>query len=337
MLKVFNIKSFFLSIVCYFILFSLLNFKQIEKNINKKTKYDLKAQLSTENITEDVNINNAVVDISTHFKKKEIANESLCNITFVSAYFQISSKHAVEEYKTWMTNLFSNKMCMVFYYEEDLQVKPKEEQKNTYIFKHVVLSEVAAAFFNRTEEFWIHQTRLDPEIGIHKSYQLYWIWGLKTHFLEEVALSNPFQSEVFFWFDAGYIRSDKYTYKDWLKLQVPLPMKKHKGIFILRLAFYTEKHKKVNEHGKIDWDFSSENHLGGGAFGGNVDSIRHWSKLYKDTFQYYTEINRFLGKDQSLFSTMCLTQLNMCRFVDPDPNLNDIWFGMIPFITGDMQ
>ena len=168
MLKVFNIKSFFLSIVCYFILFSLLNFKQIEKNINKKTKYDLKAQLSTENITEDVNIHNAVLDISTHFKKKEIANQSLCNITFVSAFFQISSKHAVEECKNWMTNLFSNKTCMVFYYEEDLQVNPKEEQKNTYIFKHVVLREVAAAFFNRTEEFWIHQTRLDPHISIHK-------------------------------------------------------------------------------------------------------------------------------------------------------------------------
>lgn len=300
----------------------------------------------------NININKKPMLKNTLLNKKQFdlqnSLKTSCTITFISAYFKVPSKHSEQEYEYWMSNLFSNKMCMVFYYEKEnlpssnnafnlVEFLNNPAHENTLIHIPVDLGKVADTFFNKSEQFWDHQTKMDPELHLHKSYRLYWIWGLKSHFLQEVASSNPFQSEIFFWIDVGCIRDQKYTNKNWLTLQPPLKMKEVEGIFMVNNAPFTANHRKINKEGKLDWDFTNEYHLAGAIFGGSASSIARWTDLYKSTLQYYAEIDRFAGKDQNIFATMCLSHHNLCRFVDPDPSLNDIWFGMIPFITGELN
>jgi hypothetical protein len=55
------------------------------------------------------------------------------------------------------------------------------------------------------------------------------------------------------------------------------------------------------------------------------------------TFNYYADAKRFAGKDQSVYASMCLENSDLCQFVVADPNLYNIWFGMIPFLLGIHQ
>lgn len=328
-------------------MFNEKNKKKKFKNISDPYKiqfFNEQLSNSSENL---VTLSKENTYINTNHKNiKELPQKNSCSITFVSAYFKVPSKHSDQSYEYWMSNLLSNSMCMVFYY--DAQILPSSEnafnlvdfllnyaQETTMISIPVVLNQVAYSFFNKSEEFWNFQTKLDPEIHIHHTYFLYWIWGLKSHFLQEVALSNPFQSQVFLWLDAGYLRDGKYCNQNWLNLQVPTIMKKIDKIFVLLMRPFEEVHKKLNKNNKTDYDFTNENHLGGGAIVGSANKIKQWTKSYKDTFEYYISINRFVGKDQNIFATMCLSDPDLCYFIPPDYRITDPWFSVIPFITGE--
>ena len=53
-----------------------------------------------------------------------------------------------------------------------------------------------------------------PVPSQHRHYQLYWVWGLKTFFLNATAASDPFRSRHFFWIDAGYFRDALHDGRD---------------------------------------------------------------------------------------------------------------------------
>ena len=44
---------------------------------------------------------------------------SFCNVTIVTAYYRMSSKHSNEEYLSWMTNFLTLQDCMVIFTQED--------------------------------------------------------------------------------------------------------------------------------------------------------------------------------------------------------------------------
>jgi len=51
-------------------------------------------------------------------------------------------------------------------------------------------------------EFETRQRDLDPEKYIHNA-ELYGIWTAKSWMIERAAIEDLFQSEYFFWVDAG--------------------------------------------------------------------------------------------------------------------------------------
>ena len=44
---------------------------------------------------------------------------SFCNVTIVTAYYRMSSKHSNEEYLSWMSNFLTLQDCMVIFTQED--------------------------------------------------------------------------------------------------------------------------------------------------------------------------------------------------------------------------
>ena len=42
-----------------------------------------------------------------------------CNVTIVTAYYKIRSKHSSEEYLSWMTNFLTLQDCMVIFTQQD--------------------------------------------------------------------------------------------------------------------------------------------------------------------------------------------------------------------------
>lgn len=278
---------------------------------------------------------------SNHNKKHFVyqnTQQEKCNITFVSAYFKLDSKHDFDHYNKWLSNFFSNEMCLIFFHDGSDAIE--KYSSDLLVFKKFILVDLeslALNFFNKTLDWWQQQTNLDPEIHIHKSYKLYWVWGLKTYFLNEAVSMNLFQSSVFFWIDAGCIRSDKFTNENWKHLSIPKPVLENDGIFMVNLNNFSPKQIRLNFDGVSEYDFSREDHIAGAIFGGQKNSMVKWKTAYLKTFDNYATFGRFAGKDQSVYASLCLENRGLCQFVIPDSNLYDVWFGMIPFITGTQK
>lgn len=286
---------------------------------------------NSENKNKPYKKNNTVVSISKSHK-------FVCNITFVSAYFKLDSKHDVNEYKNWLSNFFSIEMCLVFFYDDISNVAQYKNASLIHrVFIHVNLDRVALNFFNKTTDWWNDQTLLDPEIHIHKSYKLYWIWGLKSYFLNKAVELNIFNSSAYFWIDAGCIRTSQYTHENWKFLPIPQTVLNQNKIFLVNLYPFKTEQFQLNANGYSDADFSKEDHIAGAIFGGQKLSIEIWKRAYLKTFNYYADAKRFAGKDQSVYASMCLENSDLCQFVVADPNLYNIWFGMIPFLLGIHQ
>ena len=44
---------------------------------------------------------------------------SFCNVTIVTAYYRMNSKHSNEEYLSWMSNFLTLQDCMVIFTQPD--------------------------------------------------------------------------------------------------------------------------------------------------------------------------------------------------------------------------
>ena len=204
------------------------------------------------------------------------------NITLVTAFFKIKSKHSYNDYLKWMINFLKVNRSMVFYIEKSLskiikKIRPKEFENKTiwieynmkdfYSYKHYL------KVFKETYN-------IDFEKKIH-SVPLYLIWAEKCKFLENAIIKNYFNSKCFYWVDVGYFRNStkiKSYINDW-------PSSKNcfedpRVIFnVLRTSSKTEieelKNFNINTHLK----FQKKINVGGNMFGGQSKYIKRFVKL----------------------------------------------------------
>ena len=247
-----------------------------------------------------------------------------CPITFVTSYFRVDSKHSHGEYDAWMRNILGTSMCLVIFTDETSRFELSE----TRLVKVVDMRDEIRVF-NQTTEFWERQLAVDSERSIHRSYELYWIWNLKSVFLNSVAVENPFASEYFFWLDIGCVREPMPDF-DWGSSWPPAAvMREHERIFVGNPYAY--------ESGdNAETSFEHTNRLAGAIWGGHAAAIPIWTGRYMTVFRDYVEKGRFVGKDQSEMSTVCVRWPDMCRLVVPQAGFGDIWFAMLPFLMGRM-
>ena len=232
-------------------------------------------------------------------------NYLMDNITLVSAYFNITSKHKYKEYLEWTNNLLKINASMVFFIDKSMiniirKMRPKEYENKTiwipiqikdfYTFKH----------FNKD---FIETHKIDIEKRIH-NVPLYLIWAEKCKFLEKAVINNYFNSKCFYWIDAGYFRDSRKIKKylnNWPSTKNCF--KDPRVIFnVLRNISKSEIEGLTNFNKSIHKEFQKKINVGGNMFGGQAEYIKTFSNLYYNTIKLFIKKKIFIGKDQNLFA-----------------------------------
>jgi hypothetical protein len=250
----------------------------------------------------------------------------------VTAYYKIKSKFTHQKYKDWMTNFLTLKDCIVVYTTEDMEDEIRSLLPRGYplsfIFKPLNESNVAQAV---SPHGWSKQEKMDKEVAIGHSRELYWIWNEKSFFLEEVSEINPFGTKYFAWLDIGAVRHTRFNYK---RLMEYIP--KQKGIILLQINPFTPDELRL-ENGKCPTDFSKVDRIGGGMIAGDRSSIKKWTIHFTKVFDRYLAEGRFAGKDQSVMATTCV-ETDLCLMVTtPKQFQADKWFFLQDFFMGRYQ
>lgn len=149
--------------------------------------------------------------------------------------------------------------------------------------------------------------------------------------MAESARLNPFNSDVFFWIDAGYIRGDDYRDNDWVYLVPPSVVMSCEGLYINLIAGLEDRERMIGPDGQALAEIAhSSPRFAGGFFGGTKEAVLSWESALLQVFGEYVRKGKFTGKDQNMFASLCLQNASLCNII----HLSHEWFGMIPFILG---
>jgi hypothetical protein len=253
------------------------------------------------------------VDHHHHHHYKKRTDSQHCVTTFVTAYFDIPSKHSRQEYEKWISN--QGNTCLLIFTDA-----PELWAVAGQMIIHTSLRDEGRAL-NMSSEFWNKQRLTDPESMIHKSPWLYIIWNLKPYFISTAVRLNPFSSEYFFWIDAGYTRTPKIGNARSL---VPV-LKNNNTVYFMLIEHFTRQEMIGNFQYTTGMD-----RIAGNMFGGHGSAVRSWSSLYYTVFNEYVKKGWFVGKDQNIMNTLCVEHPSMCSFFSTLVCYynEDVWFTM---------
>lgn len=125
---------------------------------------------------------------------KEKNNNIYPNITCVSGFWKVKNKHG-DNYDNWFQNTLRINCPYVFFGDENSLEVVKRHRKDLPTF-YIELN---------IEDFFTHQLK-DKMIThpVHcPSVELNLIWNEKIFLIEKALEKNPFNSDFFFWIDAG--------------------------------------------------------------------------------------------------------------------------------------
>ena len=245
--------------------------------------------------------------------------------TVVSAYYNMKSRADQDTYKKRMRLFLENIAChLVFFTDEPLVDFVKDCRKN-FKDRTIVMP------INRTEwvsnikfsdEMWDSQHERNPEKELH-SKDLYKLWYEKKEFVLTAIELNPFDHDDFIWMDAGIIRDDDIIplIKDNFPVANRIPLDR---ILLLNVNPFmaADEVRKNNVVG----DFSRKDRIAAGIIAGHSNTWLKWTDIYDDTFTRYLEADMFVGKEQSIMSTIVLENKNLISLINPPKNFSKKWF-----------
>ena len=205
------------------------------------------------------------------------------NVTIVTAYYKIKSKHSLHKYINWIKNFLQIKKSMIFFidksfYKNIIFKRPKNLRKKTLWIKTDIKD--FYSYNNFYQEF--NKTyELDIEQKTH-SVPLYLIWAEKCNFLKTAVLKNYFNSKCFYWVDAGCFR-DKRKMKKYKNILTSSKKCEEDG----RVTFNEIKQiseSKIEDLQKFNYEahleLQSNYNVDGSFFGGQSNYIIKFSDLY---------------------------------------------------------
>ena len=241
------------------------------------------------------------------------------DLTLVSAYYQMKSKHPSSEYLSWIRNILLLNKSLVFFTNKKLMPILKKfrpiklyyktifvelEMEDFYVYKHFKKE------FNKS--FYI-----DPENSYH-SVPLYMIWAEKNMFLKRAISNNTFHSKCFYWVDAGYFREKRVNMKKYVN-SWPSTKKclEDKRLLMGQVKdfSYFEKKKIINFDIAALKKLQNGINVIGGLFGGQVDNILKFSDHYYRAIDEYIKKNLFIGKDQNIYTFVAFSHPEIVKLV----------------------
>jgi len=257
-------------------------------------------------------------------------------VTLVTAYYKVPSKHSHTEFLGWMEGLLQTKDHLVIFTEEwfipvmETVMNGSRDSSNTrYITDNISDSMVANRY---SPDAWAAQLSVDREAALHKTVETYWVWNNKAEMVRRVVEQNPFNSNLFFWVDIGYLRTSggRYKNKRWVRREL-FPTS---CITTLVVEDFTGEDMELGEKGESEVEFNNPKwRLAGGAWGGHAESLHAWHHHYYTTLDKYMEEQRFAGNDQAIMATTCMNTPSLCCMVNPPKDYWNSWFWFDIFLA----
>lgn len=240
------------------------------------------------------------------------------DLTLVTAYYEMVSKHSKRDYLRWMNLTLQVNRSMIIFSSKDFINKIKKirpaylHNKTVFIVLEI---EDFYSYKNYLNEF--NKTHnIDPEKFRH-SVKLYLVWAEKCYFVKKAIKRNYFNSTCFYWIDVGYFRekneigkfihnwpSSKKCYEDKrvVFVQVRKIPEEERNLY---LNFDIEAHKK----------FQLKINVAGGMFGGYYPNVLKFINLYYQTIRVFASKNIFIGKDQNIFSYIAFAHPELVKLI----------------------
>jgi hypothetical protein len=255
-------------------------------------------------------------------------------VTVVTAYYPVKSKHKVDKYLEWIRQFWPAVPCNLVFFTDPHLVKPVESllegRKGQTIVAGVPFQELNA-FHAMSPAIWQLTGLKDPEREIHTP-ELYALWYEKKEFVRRAIQMNPFGSEFFVWCDAGICRYKEYIpYLNNFPVVERLPRGK---MLVLQVSPFQDEDKAPKGDG-ICGDFLRRNAVGGGILASDQAGWTAWSAAYDAMFMRYWVAGRFVGKDQSIIASVALEQPDLFQLVSPPDGVPGLlkWFYLLFYLS----
>ena len=170
-------------------------------------------------------------------------------------------------------------------------------------------------------EIFQAQHAIDHEKTIH-SVELYLIWNEKSHFLKRAAteiekLFKEQHNNKFVWCDIGCFRTPNTRFLQWPDAsKIP-----DNQMLILEV----DPLRDPNDTPVLP-DLTRLNHIGGTIFAGSSSAILKWHDAYFAMLERLYAMGRFVGKDQTIMSSVYIDQPELCFCVKYPQGYYDRWF-----------
>ncbi|GAA5823002.1 hypothetical protein JCM5353_007849 [Sporobolomyces roseus] len=268
-------------------------------------------------------------------------------VTIVSSFYRIDTgkKHRISEYQEWLTNfLGSVELPIIFYCAPSMAAYIRNLRGNkpmTLIADYSDPFEMPPLLALGGKSWAEKQYQIDPEQRWHVP-DVYGVWTAKPWIVRDASDRNPFDSEYFFWVDAGSFR-DAQVKHDFSAL--PSVLSKTFASLpsdTILLAATTEPFAegldfvKGAKAGAIP---DREDRLQGGWFGGKKEGVEMWEEAVKEVTVRQSALGRFAGKEQPIWTQAArlnwrkIYVQNMALRTGSDCG-SDLWFGFEYFADG---
>jgi hypothetical protein len=244
--------------------------------------------------------------------------------TIVTGYFRVPSKFKPGRYDGWMKNMLSLQDAMVIFTQPDLvdQIKDlRQHAVDRTVIIPLPLDDLPIGSLYPTS-FWQDQLERDPEKGIHRSYQLFWIWLSKSWCVTQAIRMNVFDSDLFVWSDIGCFRSGEYNTKTMIQHRENVPPNE-----IIQMAhhkpnppqeeLYYDKYKK-----------SSNFYHSGSQFAGYKDTWLKFHERFLETIDRFLEKKMIIVEDQVVLQSTCLSYPSLCAYIPSSEVKDNNYFGL---------
>ncbi len=241
--------------------------------------------------------------------------------TIVTAYFNIpKSKANHATYIQWMQNMLVIQNRMIIFCDESSAELLKSLRKGNPCATIIVETTFEEFYCYKYIDIFRAQHEIDHEKNIH-SVELYLIWNEKSNFLKmAIEIEKLFKAphnDKFVWCDIGCFRMPNTKFLQWPDAS-KMPDDK-----MLLLEVYP---LNCSDDTSVLPDLTRLNHIGGTIFAGSSDAILKWHDAYFAMLEHLYAMGRFVGKDQTIMSSVYIDKPHLCFCVKYPDGYYDRWF-----------
>jgi hypothetical protein len=241
--------------------------------------------------------------------------------TIVTAYFNIpKSKANHATYMGWMKNMLAIQNRMIIFCDASSRELIMGLRKGNPYPSIIAETKFEEFHCYKYVDIFRAQHEIDHEKDMH-SVELYLIWNEKSHFLKcAIEIEKMFKAphnDKFVWCDIGCFRTPNTRFLKWPDAsKIPDDQ---------MLLLEVDPLNQPNDTPVLP-DLTRLNHIGGTIFAGSSNAILKWHDAYFAMLERLYAMGRFVGKDQTIMSSVYIDQPELCFCVKYPQGYYDRWF-----------